>query len=48
MKAHTVVKRGEKSLLGDPGSEFQLGREKKKKTAQIIEEMNKNIITVKQ
>ena len=29
-KVRTVVGRGEKSLLGDPGSELHLGREKEK------------------
>ena len=29
-KAHTVVGRGEKSLLSDPGSQLRLGREKEK------------------
>ena len=30
MTAHAAVGRGEKSLLGDPGSELRLGREKEK------------------
>ena len=31
LKARTVVGEREKSLLGDPGSEFRLGKEEKEK-----------------
>ena len=42
MKARTVVGRREKSLLGDPGSESCLGREKeKKKRAKIVDGISK-------
>ena len=42
MKARTVVGRGEKSLLGDPGPELRLGGEKEKeKSAKLIDGMNK-------
>ena len=36
MEACTVVGRGEKSLLGGPGSEVRLGREKDKQHSSII------------
>ena len=43
MKAHTVVGRGEKSLLGDHGSELVTSREGevKSKSAKIIARMSK-------
>ena len=37
MKARTVVRRGEKCLLSNPGAELRLGREREGKSAKIID-----------
>ena len=43
MKARNVVRRGEKSLLGDPGLELRLGRgERERKRAKTIDGMINN------
>ena len=43
MKARTVVGRGEKSSLGDPGSELRTTGRKGESSAKIINGMQKNI-----